>query len=469
MIPLARKANKRGGGVLFYITENLRFFIRLEMSISDDNKEILTIELLTNSSKNILISCCYRPPSGYIESFYAFLCNDILKNSFKEKKLNYIIGDVNLNCFEYHVNNNMKKFYDDLFEYGAIPLINKPTRITSTSATLIDNIITTDFFNETLKKVIIKRFFADANCESFKDRLSLINWNHINSSFEANEVYDTFFLTFYEIFDVNFPKREFIITNKSLKSPWVNKDLRKSSKIKRKLYYYDLLEKYKHNSKCTWQVISQITGNSKLKLCSVSNTIKVDGVFLYEPKQIARELNKYFVSVGPNLANNIPNMINPINDYVFPLISSLDKFEVSFSKFESAFKMLKINKAVGPDDINCNIVIDSHDTIKHILLKVFKYSINQGIFPDQLKIAKITPIFKGGEPSNVSNYRPISILSVFSKILERIFFNRISNHLAGNNILYISQYGFKRNNSTEHAIIHLTRSITDSFEKSEFT
>ncbi|XP_065681386.1 uncharacterized protein LOC136095091 [Hydra vulgaris] len=116
--------------------------------------------------------------------------------------------------------------------------------------------------------------------------------------------------------------------------------------------------------------------------------------------------------------------------------------------------MLKTNKAVGPYDINCNIVINSYDTIKHILLKVFKCSKNQGIFRDQLKIAKITPIFKGGEPSNVSNYRPISTLSVFSKILERIMLNQISNYLAVNNILYI---------------IHLTRSITNSFEKSEFT
>ncbi|XP_065678968.1 uncharacterized protein LOC136093698 [Hydra vulgaris] len=153
-----------------------------------------------------------------------------------------------------------------------------------------------------------------------------------------------------------------------------------------------------------------MTGNNKLKLSSVPNTIKVEGVFLYEPKQIARELNKYFVSVGQNLAKNSPNMINPINDYVFPLIFSLNKFEVSSSELER-------------------------------------------IFPDQLKIAKITPVFKGGEPSNV----------------KRIMFNQISHHLAVYNILYINQFGFKRNKSTEHAIIHLTRSITDSLEKSEFT
>jgi hypothetical protein len=79
------------------------------------------------------------------------LCNDILKKVLKEKKFHYLIGDVNLNCFEYHTNNNIKKFYDNLFQNGAVPLINRPTRVTATSASIIDNIITTDIFNKVLK------------------------------------------------------------------------------------------------------------------------------------------------------------------------------------------------------------------------------------------------------------------------------------------------------------------------------
>ena len=75
----------------------------------------------------------------------------------------------------------------------------------------------------------------------------------------------------------------------------------------------------------------------------------------------------------------------------------------------------------------------------------------QGIFPDSLKIAKVTPIFKSGDKNNISNYRPIFILSVFSKVLERITYNRVYNHLDSKGLLFEKQFGYQRNNSTEHA------------------
>ena len=100
---------------------------------------------------------------------------------------------------------------------------------------------------------------------------------------------------------------------------------------------------------------------------------------------------------------------------------------------------------------------------------VFKVSIEQGIFPDSLKIAKVTLIFKSGDKNNVSNYRPISILPVFSKFLERIIYNRVYHHLHSKGVLYEKQFGFQRKNSTEHVILQLTRDIIDSFEKGECT
>ena len=142
---------------------------------------------------------------------------------------------------------------------------------------------------------------------------------------------------------------------------------------------------------------------------------------------------------------------------------------MSFNEFDIAFKSLKRNKAKGIDDINGNIIIDIYDVIKNILFRVFKASIGQGIFPTNLKIAKVTPVFKSGEKSNVSNYRPISILPVFSKVLERIMYNRVYNHLILNNLIYENQLGFQKNCSTEHAIMQLTRNISESFEKGEYT
>ena len=142
--------------------------------------------------------------------------------------------------------------------------------------------------------------------------------------------------------------------------------------------------------------------------------------------------------------------------------------ELKFDEFEEAFKNLKRNKAAGFDDLSSNIIIDAYDTLKNNLFRVFNVSVQQGIFSDSLKIAKVTPIFKSGDKDNVSNYRHISILPVFSKVLERIMYNRVYNHLDSEGLLYEKQFGFQRNNSTEHAILQLTRDITDSFEKGEY-
>ena len=102
------------------------------------------------------------------------------------------------------------------------------------------------------------------------------------------------------------------------------------------------------------------------------------------------------------------------------------------------------------------------------MLHVFNLSIVKGIFPDDLKIARVTPVFKGGD-EDLENYRPISILPCFPKILERIMYNRLYNHLIKNNILYSKQFGFQRRHSTEYAIIQLIDQINNSFENNEFT
>ena len=127
--------------------------------------------------------------------------------------------------------------------------------------------------------------------------------------------------------------------------------------------------------------------------------------------------------------------------------------ELNFDEFEETFKYLKQNKATSFDDLSSNIVINTDDSLKNILFHVFKVSIQQGIFPDSLEIAKVTPIFKFGDKDNISNYRPISILPMFSKVFERIMYNRVYNHLGSKDLLYEKQFGFQKLNSTEHAIL----------------
>ena len=110
--------------------------------------------------------------------------------------------------------------------------------------------------------------------------------------------------------------------------------------------------------------------------------------------------------------------------------------ELNVNEYEEAYERLKQNKAEGFGDLNSNIIIDAYDGLKNIILHVFKISIQQGMFPDCLKIAKVTPIFISGDKDNIRNYRSISIISVFSKVLERIMYNRVYNHLDSKGLLY---------------------------------
>ena len=100
---------------------------------------------------------------------------------------------------------------------------------------------------------------------------------------------------------------------------------------------------------------------------------------------------------------------------------------------------------------------------------LFHPSLENGVFPDNLKIAKVTPIYKAGDNSDISNYWPISVLPCFSKILERLMYDLLYKYLKENNILYEKQVGFLSGYSTNDAIIQLVDKIFNSFEKEQFT
>ena len=115
--------------MLIYIHKSLACNLRNDLCVPNKDKEIVTIEISRENDKNILLSCCYRPPSGDSESLNTFLQKKIIEKSVSEKKMSYMIQDFNMNCLKYHENATTKHFYDKIFEKGAIPIINCPNRI----------------------------------------------------------------------------------------------------------------------------------------------------------------------------------------------------------------------------------------------------------------------------------------------------------------------------------------------------
>ena len=116
---------------------------------------------------------------------------------------------------------------------------------------------------------------------------------------------------------------------------------------------------------------------------------------------------------------------------------------------------LKPKMSFGHDDIPTKIVKIASEHILRPLTHIINQSLDSGVVPGQFKMAKVISIFKAGDPEQLQNYRPVSLLPVFSKIYEKIMFKKIMSFLNSQNILYKHQYGFRPKHSTIHPIIHL--------------
>ena len=146
--------------------------------------------------------------------------------------------------------------------------------------------------------------------------------------------------------------------------------------------------------------------------------------------EIANRFCNYFTNIGPNLARKIqPSSVshmNFLNDY---FINSMFLSPIDEGEIIEIANTFATGKAVGYDDIPMFIIKQSITIISAPLAHIFNLSINHGIVPDELKVARVIPLFKSGDSAIFTNYRPVSILPSFSKILERIVYNRLLNYI----------------------------------------
>ena len=144
-------------------------------------------------------------------------------------------------------------------------------------------------------------------------------------------------------------------------------------------------------------------------------------------------------------------------------LSPTDSVEV-----QSIISELKKGKSVGPFSIPCTFLKMLNQPVSPLLVILINESFLTGIFPDKLKIAKVIAIHKKGATDDPSNYRPISLLSVFSKIFEKIMHKRLYNFLEVNDILQPLQFGFRKKHSTQHTLISMTETIRKTIDNGNF-
>ena len=242
-----------------------------------------------------------------------------------------------------------------------------------------------------------------------------------------------------------------------------NRVARECKKAK-KNYYNKYFEENSRDIKKQWDGIRSIINSNKNKLSTISE-IKKNNQHIHDPKLIAEELNNFFSEIGPNTEKNLPK--NPViqpekylgerNQFDF-LIAHVSNEEVL-----DIIKDLE-SKSTGPNSIPIKLLKMIPDLILVPLCRIINNSFKSGIFPDPLKISKVIPIHKEGPTDDINNYRPISLLSIFDKIIEKAMHKRLYSFLEQHNILYKNQFGFRKNNSTTYALIDLTEQIKNSLD-----
>ena len=188
-----------------------------------------------------------------------------------------------------------------------------------------------------------------------------------------------------------------------------------------------------------------------------------------DKRNIAETFNSYFINLAKNLTTSADNGNCKQNIYLpIPENKSIFLKPASLSEVRTTFNNLKNSNSCGHDNISTKIVKMSSQYIALPIQHILNHCFKTGRFPDTLKIAKVICLHKKGDTSLPSNYRPISILSVFSKIFERLLANRIICFLENNCILHKYQHGFRENRSTSTAlsnILHYIYSNMDSGNK----
>jgi len=225
----------------------------------------------------------------------------------------------------------------------------------------------------------------------------------------------------------------------------------------KKLNYADKIKKSLNKNKTIWDIVNletNKTGNTE-KI----NTLNLDGNSIGDRHQeIANAFNKYLLTIAKsiNTKQNEPSSHNLDNTtslhYLMQSFKNpfpnINLKSISTKVIENIIKSLKPKNSSGYNGISTRLVKISSPFISSPLAQICNRSLSSGIFPEHLKYAVVKPLFKKGDKSKISNYRPISILSSFSKVLEKVTYNQLQEHLNKYSTLAEEQFGFRSDSTT---------------------
>ena len=247
-----------------------------------------------------------------------------------------------------------------------------------------------------------------------------------------------------------------------------NKILKISIRAAKQQFLASTFAKYNSDIRNTWKTINEIisrNGNKK----SFPTLININNTEITNKLDIANKFNAFFTNIGINLANNITYTGQKNFEHYLKKTQNY-RFELSNTDEQTILKTIETlptKNSSGFDGISSKLFKKLAPTIIKPLTLLLTQVFNTGIFPDKLKVAKVIPVFKKGNPTIINNYRPISLLPVVSKVMEKILANQLSSYFESKKLFVNNQYGFRDGHSTEYAALELVDRIITKMDNNE--
>jgi hypothetical protein len=509
------RKSSRFGGVSIYVRKDFSSFNVVHKLDFNMNNSIL-IHLLKH---NIHIAGFYRCRDSNLDQFLSHL--DYVLDNFSNL---YAFGDFNLDLCKAHSDNNVKKYQEIVTSNGFNFLNNPvmPTRIDERrgTATCIDHVITDNMFQSHKNSVVISldEHFADhksillsiitktdrkAQQNSFYtikkvDHAKIISQNLLaqvhHNTFENFQLslsrvisQNTRHIQYKERFKKTFMNSEalcFIQIRSNyfkLKKKYPNSCMareryiyyrnlvnRMIMQLKKSFYHKQFLE-CKDNPRETWRNINNLLRNCDSKIDSDSFHIKLNGQNVTNKATIAENFNSYFVSAADDIHAKIQldfDVYRNLHD--FENYRIIYPFECELTTREEILQIISTFSNSSAEDANgfSNNIFKKYRTyLCDQLEKLINTCILQSDFPNCLKRSKVVPLFKNGDKTCISNFRPITLCAIEGKVFEGVILKRILKHLTLNEILCPQQFGYTKKSSCETAVLHLMNRIYSNLEQ----
>ena len=517
---------KRGGGLAIYIKKSMQYSDSKHkgLNVSTKDLEMMWLSINLKNVRPIVVVTVYRPPQGDYKKCCEAINSAFEKANLKDNTDIFVLGDFNIN-FDDKKSCSCRELDFTMQSLGLRQVIETPTRTVIRegilSSTRIDLIFTNSdsvadastldmnlsdhlAVSITRKKSLSKmekidfrgRSYKNYDKAAFQNVLINDNWDTFFATNDPNKIWAILKSKISRAIDDLCPIRTFRV--KEQKEAWITHEALEAIRDKdralkrakrsgreedwatarllrnrvgrdlenlRADYLKNQQVAHKNDPKKFWRAVSSIMPNNKSKSNKIWLKDSKDNTDV-PLHNVAGFVNKFFTNIGPDLAKE------HYSDWEYFGITedvSIEPFTTNADEVKRLCANIIPLKSSGMDELSSRICKDAFLVLTDKLVYLFNSSLSKAIFPDEWKVAKVVPLYKGGDRENVSNYRPVSLLPLPGKLLEKIVHNQINGFWEDTNFLSSEQGGFRKGFSTTSTIADLTSDLFDQINKGNTT